>query len=66
MKTMEEVVADRSTATPMELALASLDMMTRAARTSVVVDDPAKLREALNHLNKVSGMMLRWLDESTN
>jgi hypothetical protein len=66
MKTAAEVQADPDTATAMELALATLDSTTKAARAAVERDDIVQLKTALRLIRETTEMLEQWIARAEN
>lgn len=64
MKTMEQVISQPNDATPMEMALASVDVYAQALRQSVVRGDREAMAMTLDGLSRTAEMIKDWLSRS--
>lgn len=62
MKTTNETMATPNDASPMELMLATMEMMVAAARTATQQNDAAGLMMALEHLVKSAQTVQAWVE----
>jgi hypothetical protein len=64
VKTTQQTIENADDATPMELALATLEMMAAAARMAVAQGNEQALSEALANSIRTAQMIQRWIADN--
>lgn len=64
MKTMQDVMLAPHDSTPMELMLATMEMMIAGARMAVEKNDAAGLSAALSHLINTASTVKGWVESN--